>query len=221
MRAVFVPARGYPGDVALFVDWGERIARVGPGSFYEPGYFADYPPAFLYVLWALAAMLDGETLRLAIKAISIPADIAIALICATLVWRHGSPSRAVLAAALWSFAPGAIIAGPYWGQVDAVGTLVALVALLATASKRWISGGALAGVAAVLKFQYGLALVIVVAASAVEAFRTRSPRPLLAIPAAAVEPLPSRVINAPTRPEYGPPASATTAPVEDVVKFAV
>ncbi len=184
MRAVFVPARGYPGDVALFVDWGERIARLGPPSFYQPGYFADYPPAFLYVLWVLAAILDGEALRLAIKAISIPADAAIALICATLVWRHGSPGRAVLAAALWSFAPGALIAGPYWGQVDAVGTLVALLALLATASKRWIGGGALAGVAAVLKFQYGLALVVVVAAAAVEAFRTRSPRPLLAVPVA-------------------------------------
>ena len=185
VRAVFVPARGYPGDVALFVDWGERIARLGPGSFYQPGYFADYPPAFLYVLWLLAAILDGEALRLAIKAISIPADVAIALICAAAVWRHGSPGRAVLAAALWSFAPGAVITGPYWGQVDAVGTLVALLALLATASKRWISGGALAGLAAVLKFQYGLALVVVVAAAAVEAFRTRSPRPLLAIPVAA------------------------------------
>jgi hypothetical protein len=180
-----VPVRGYPGDVALFVDWGERIARLGPGSFYQPGYFADYPPAFLYVLWLLAAILDGEALRLAIKAISIPADVAIALICATLVWRQGSPGRAVLAAALWSFAPGAVIAGTYWGQVDAVGTLVALLALVATASKRWAIGGALAGLAAVLKFQYGLALLVVVTTAAVEAFRTRSPRPLLAVPVAA------------------------------------
>ena len=185
MRAVFVPARGYPGDVALFVDWGERIARLGPGSFYQPGYFADYPPAFLYVLWLLAAILDGEALRLAIKSIAIPADVAIALISATLVWRHGSSGRAVFAAALWSFAPAAVIAGPYWGQVDAVGTLVALLALVATASKRWMTGGVLAGLAAVLKFQYGLALFVVIAAVAIEAWRTRSPRPLLAIPVAA------------------------------------
>jgi hypothetical protein len=137
------------------------------------------------MLWLLAAILDGEALRLAIKAISIPADVAIALICATLVWRQGSPGRAVLAAALWSFAPGAVIAGTYWGQVDAVGTLVALLALVATASKRWAIGGALAGLAAVLKFQYGLALLVVVTTAAVEAFRTRSPRPLLAVPVAA------------------------------------
>jgi Gpi18-like mannosyltransferase len=186
VRAAFVGERGYPGDVALFVDWGERIARLGPGSFYQPGYFADYPPAFLYVLWLLAAFFDGEALRLAIKSISIPADVTIALISATLVWRHGSPGGGVLAAALWSFAPGAVIAGPYWGQVDAVGTLVVLLALVATASKRWIAGGALAGLAAVLKFQYGLALVVVVATAAIEAWRTRSPRPLLAVPVAAV-----------------------------------
>jgi hypothetical protein len=186
LRAIYVPAGGYPGDVALFVDWGERIARSGPGSYYQPGYFADYPPAFLYVLWLLAALFDGEALRLAIKAVTIPADVAIALVSAALVWRHGSPGRAVLAAALWSLAPGAVIAGPYWGQVDAVGTLVALLALLAASARRWVVAGVLGGVVSVLKFQFGLALLVVVVAAAIEAYRTRALRPLVVLPVAVI-----------------------------------
>ncbi|MDP9281096.1 MAG: 6-pyruvoyl-tetrahydropterin synthase-related protein [Chloroflexota bacterium] len=159
--------------------------RLGPTHFYADNYFADYPPAFLYVLWLLAALFDGEALRLAVKAVSIPADVAIALISAAVVWRHGSPGRAVLAAALWSFAPGAVIAGPYWGQVDAVGTLVALLALLSASARRWVLAGALAGIASILKFQFGLALVVVGVAAAIEAYRLRSWRPLLVFPVAA------------------------------------
>jgi hypothetical protein len=29
------------------------MADVGPGGFYEAGVFADYPPAYMYVLWLL------------------------------------------------------------------------------------------------------------------------------------------------------------------------
>ena len=29
------------------------MASVGPGGFYEAGFFADYPPGYLYVLWLL------------------------------------------------------------------------------------------------------------------------------------------------------------------------
>ena len=63
VRLLFVRAQGFPTDVGTFQAWAERIAQVGPGGFYEPGYFSDYPPAFLYVLWALGALFDGEPLR--------------------------------------------------------------------------------------------------------------------------------------------------------------
>jgi len=75
-RLLAVRAQGFTTDVGTFQAWAERLAQIGPGRFYEPGYFSDYPPAFLYVLWLLGAMFDGEFLRLAVKAISIPADIA-------------------------------------------------------------------------------------------------------------------------------------------------
>jgi len=80
IRLLVVRAAGFPTDVGTFEAWAERLAQIGPGRFYEPGYFSDYPPAFLYVLWSLGALFDGELLRLAVKAISIPADIGIAIL---------------------------------------------------------------------------------------------------------------------------------------------
>src|SRR2546422_10706030 len=82
-----VRAQGFPPDVGTFQAWAERLAQIGPGRFYEPGYFSDYPPAFLYVLWLLGALFVGELLRLAVKAISIPGEIVIALFSGRCLWR--------------------------------------------------------------------------------------------------------------------------------------
>ena len=169
----------------LFIDWGQTVARDGPGGFYRPGYFADYPPAYLWILGLFAKLFDGEVLRLVVKGASIPADVGLALAFAALLWRRAGPWRAALASWLWMLAPGAVIAGTYWGQVDAIGTLVMLGALVFAARRRWILAGALAGLVTVMKFQFGLALFVVSVAALVEAVRTRRWRPLLA-PGAAV-----------------------------------
>jgi hypothetical protein len=168
------------------VDWGETVARNGPGGFYRPGYFADYPPAYLWLLGLFAKLFDGETLRIVVKAASIPADVALALGFAAILWRRAGPGRAALAAGLWMVAPGAVVAGPYWGQVDAIGTLMMLGALVSAAHRRWLVAGALAGIAVVTKFQFGIALFVIAVAAAVEGWRGRSWRPLLAAPAAVV-----------------------------------
>src|SRR5688500_19083508 len=84
MRLVVFRGAGFPSDVGTFMAWAERMAQVGPGAFYEPGYFSDYPPGFLYVLWLIGAALDGEALRLAVKLLSVPADVAVALFLAAL-----------------------------------------------------------------------------------------------------------------------------------------
>ena len=136
------------------------------------------------MLGLFAKLFDGETLRLVVKAASIPADVGLALSFAALLWRRAGPGRAAFASALWMLAPGAIIAGPYWGQVDAIGTIIVLGALVFAARKQWLVAGALGGLAAVTKFQFGLALFVVAVAAIVEAWRTRSWRPLLAGPAA-------------------------------------
>ena len=178
IRLLFVGAPGFPTDVSTFMAWAERVPEVGPGAFYEPGYFSDYPPGFLYILWAFGALLDGDALRLAVKAVSIPFDVAIALVLSRLAWQSGGARPAILAAALWLLAPGVVFAGAYWGQVDAVGTLPFLLALIAAGRGRWATAGALAALAAMLKPQFGLVLILVLAAAAFEYVRDQRLRPI-------------------------------------------
>ena len=181
VRLLTVRAQGFTTDVGTFQAWAERLAQLGPGRFYEPGYFSDYPPAFLYVLWLLGAMFDGEFLRLAVKAISIPADIAIAILAARVLWRTAGHAAGIAAAAIWSLQPGPIFAGPYWGQVDAVGTLPLLASLLAAGSRRWWLAGALGAVAALVKPQFGIAALVIVVAAAIEFIRDARWRPAVAV----------------------------------------
>ena len=68
LRLLVLRSPGFPSDVGTFQAWAERIVELGPFRFYEPGYFSDYPPGYLYVLWLLGALFDGELLRLAVKA---------------------------------------------------------------------------------------------------------------------------------------------------------
>ncbi|HYR92954.1 MAG TPA: phospholipid carrier-dependent glycosyltransferase, partial [Methylomirabilota bacterium] len=181
LRLVVLRSPGFPSDVATFQAWAERLSEIGPARFYEPGYFSDYPPGYLYVLWLLGALLDGELLRLAVKAMSIPADVAIAVISAQLVWRSAGRASAVLAAALWMLSPGPIFAGPYWGQVDAVGTVPLMLALIFAGRGRWATAGTLAGVAAMVKPQFGIGALIVVAAAVILWIRDADWRPALRV----------------------------------------
>ena len=179
LRLLVTRAQGFPSDVGTFMAWAEKLAAVGPGRFYEPGYFSDYPPGFLYVLWLLGTLFDGDVLRFAVKAISIPADIGIVLLIVPFVRRHVGSVAAILAAAIWMLQPAPIFAGPYWGQVDAVGTVPFLAALLAAGARRWGLAGVLAGLATMTKPQFGLVLGVVLVAAAVELARARDWAPLL------------------------------------------
>ena len=47
---------GYPYDMSCFVAWGDKLAAEGPAAFYSEGYFADYPPGYLWVLGLVGAI---------------------------------------------------------------------------------------------------------------------------------------------------------------------
>ena len=137
------------------------------------------------MLWLLGGLFDGDLLRLAVKAITIPADIGIALLAAWMVWRTAGRTAGIAAAAIWSLQPGAIFAGPYWGQVDAVGTLPLFGSLVAAGSRRWWLAGALGALAALVKPQFGIGLLVIAAAAAFEFIREARWRPVAEAVAAA------------------------------------
>ncbi|MGH2455077.1 MAG: hypothetical protein ACRDHD_02275, partial [Candidatus Limnocylindria bacterium] len=53
---VLLPFSGFSIDVGDFTAWAQRLVERGPGAFYETGYFSDYPPGYLYVLWLLGSI---------------------------------------------------------------------------------------------------------------------------------------------------------------------
>jgi Gpi18-like mannosyltransferase/predicted membrane-bound dolichyl-phosphate-mannose-protein mannosyltransferase len=197
IRLLTLRSPGFVTDVGTFQAWAEHMVQVGPGGFYSPDYFSDYPPGYLYVLWFLGALFDGEFLRLAVKAASIPADVAIAIGAAMLAWRHAGRGSAILAAGMWSLSPGAIFAGPYWGQIDSVGSLPLFAALVAAGRGRWATSGALAAVAAMIKPQFGIGAIVIGAAVLIELIRHRRSEPLVRVGIAGV--LTTLVLGAPFR----------------------
>lgn len=181
-RLAMLPGRGFPSDVDEIVRWAHRIASTGPSEMYRDGPQGVNYPALLYVLWPLASWWDGDALRLAIKGLSIPFDIAIGALL-YVVAGAGSRWRGVFAAGLYWADPATLIAGPFWGQVDAAGTLPFLAALISAGKRRWLVAGVLVAVAALVKPQFGAAGVVVLAAAGLELIQTRSIRALLGVAA--------------------------------------
>ena len=166
LRLVLAAATaGYPYDLSCFTAWGDKLLAEGPAHFYSEGYFADYPPGYLYLLWLTAAVrsllgiaADSGLSRLLLAVVPAACDCG----CAALVWqcaaRHlpgeGARRRLTLFVA---FSPLLLFATGIWGQVDAALTLPLLACFALLEEKRWLPAALLYGVALAIKPQALLA----------------------------------------------------------------
>lgn len=177
VRIAALQVEGHNGDVRVTAGWAERMAEVGPWRFYE-GSGSIYP-ALLYPLWALGSDLDGEALHLAIKGLSIPFDVALGIALWALMRRRSGEKTALGVSALYLLNPATILAGPVWGQVDSAGTLPYLAALVALGARQFGLAGALAVLATMVKPQFGLVVLPVLAVAAMRARALAARDPLL------------------------------------------
>src|SRR5688500_9438020 len=133
IAGVYLPLSGFAIDIGDFTAWGQRLASLGPSHFYEQGYFSDYPPGYLYVLWVLGAIgaliapvVGQDATAGLVKIPGIAADIGVAWLlfviarwgAALISSRHGAiraESLGVVAAALYLFNPGTIFDSAVWG----------------------------------------------------------------------------------------------------------
>lgn len=125
--------RGYQADIATFSAWAVHAAD-GLASFYAPGYFADYPPGYIYVLWlvgklrsALDLPFDGPYFSTLLKFPAILADALTVWLFYRLAQRQESAVPPLALAALYAFNPAVILDSSIWGQVDGVLTLFILL----------------------------------------------------------------------------------------------
>src|SRR2546423_8138060 len=168
---------GLPYDIGLFQEWAARMAAGGPAGFYDPSRFADYPPGLPILLWPVG-VLFGTVPPLAVRLLSIPFDLAIVAAVMWIVART-RPARAWLAAGLaYALNPALAIAGPYWGQLDAVASLLALLAIVATSRRRFAAAGVLTALAVLAKPQAAVVAAPLALVTLAELVRRRDVRPL-------------------------------------------
>ena len=54
LALAFLP--GFGTDLGSFRAWSSQLADHGPWNFYDGGFFADYAPGYLYVLWFIGTL---------------------------------------------------------------------------------------------------------------------------------------------------------------------
>ena len=137
---------GFQGDLDIFKAWSQRLVDVGIGNFYDPGYFADYPPGYLYVLWLFGKLsaLFGSDLpsNYLLKLPAILSDIGLAYVAMQIAarstprsWKNRDAVRAGVAAAVL-FNPAFLFVSAIWGQIDSLTAFLVLAAFLLLATDR-------------------------------------------------------------------------------------
>ncbi|MEX1334070.1 MAG: phospholipid carrier-dependent glycosyltransferase [Candidatus Limnocylindrales bacterium] len=167
---VLFPGSGFESDLSTYAAWAASMAEHGPWGFYANTGFADYPPAYLYALW-LVGSLSGSAVD-ATELIKLPPillDLVVGYVIFRLVrgwaWPGTRSERlALAAAALYVFNPVSFYDSALWGQTDAAGALVVLLGVAALVRGNSEGAAALAATAALVKPQFGVVLIPIVAA---------------------------------------------------------
>ena len=167
--AVHVP--GYGVDINCFTAWAFKMAENGPMGFYEPGYFCDYPPAYMLVLGmiglvakGLSIPYDSVAMQVLLKTIPMLCDLALAVILYLVAEKRQGRRAAAALAILIIVNPALIIASSCWGQIDAVVAVQMVAFLLAASAGDWHVAIPVFALAVLTKPQAGLLAPLGIAA---------------------------------------------------------
>lgn len=124
VRLVAAALPGFGIDLGTFQFWSVQLADRGPWDFYSGGFFSDWAPGYLYVLWFIGGLdsvfgFDGDQFWYVLKLPSIGADLASAYLLYRIL-EGQKPAVRAGAAALYLLHPVVLLAGPVWGQVDSI-----------------------------------------------------------------------------------------------------
>ena len=162
---------GYGVDMGCYGAWAAKMADGGPANFYSEGYFCDYPPGYMLVLWVVGllakvtgASLGGMDGQMLIKLMPIICDLALAIVLYT-AFRERLGERASLGlCALTAFNPAFIVTSSCWGQIDSVLAVLLVVMLLSAREGKWNIAIPVFALAVLAKPQAGLLAPLGVAA---------------------------------------------------------
>lgn len=153
-------AQGYQNDMNTFISWGQRMVDLGPGKFYEEGYFADYPPGYLYILYVLSAIRGvlgftqgsgGENLLFKLPAIL--SDLVLGYFIYQMSRKKLGTGIAFGLMLLFLFNPAVLINSAVWGQADSFFLIFLLLSIHGAANKKFVRSAILFALATLIKPQ--------------------------------------------------------------------
>lgn len=152
---------GYPYDMSCFVAWGDKLAAQGPAAFYSEGYFADYPPGYLWVLGlvgavraALGIAYESKWTYLLLAVVPSLCDCATAaLVYCTAQRANLRRHTALTLAAFTAFNPLLLFDTGVWKQIDGAFALPLLLCFVLLEQRRYLPAALLYGVALAIKPQ--------------------------------------------------------------------
>ncbi|MEE8370022.1 MAG: hypothetical protein V3S00_04550, partial [Dehalococcoidia bacterium] len=162
LRLALATLPGFSVDLGSFRAWSVQLASSGPWNFYDTGFFADYAPGYLYVLWFIGTanrflQFDAGQFDYVLKLPSVFADLASAFLLYRLL--EGQRPLARLAGpALYLLFPATLLIGPVWGQVDSILALFLLLTIYYVSKGRPVRGAVAFTVAFLVKPQAVAAL---------------------------------------------------------------
>lgn len=151
---------GYSTDVTCFTAWSQNMVKYGADGFYTGGFFADYPPGYLYYLWGaglfneLFGISPSSPMGLYVLGfLPLCCDLATAWLAWYLPSRAGHGTVGLLAGGFYAFSPAFIFNLAVWKQVDSVIALALLLCFLLLDKNKRYAAAVLYALAVLIKPQ--------------------------------------------------------------------
>lgn len=147
LRFVLIQTPGFRTDIVTYQSWAGKLVEGGPSKFYSTGYFADYFPGYLYILWMMGKTfnllvpnieINSISFEYFIKTITNIFDLLTVLIIFLIIKKY-SKHIAIWGALVYLFNPAVIFNSSVWGQTDGIVTFFIILSfyLLLEIQKYW------------------------------------------------------------------------------------
>ena len=150
--------KGYPSDMSCWIAWGNNVMTNGPGHFYAPEYFCDYPPGYITILGIFAWFnqvfhLSGNATQLMFKLPAILADAVLMISVFVIGSKHMGKKSALILGIILMLNPLLFINSSAWGQVESVLAVFLILSMYNLYKKNYYLSGILYVLAVLMKPQ--------------------------------------------------------------------
>ncbi len=133
--ATFV-SEGHPTDIGCFNAWSRMLYSDGFSKFYTSPAFTDYPPGYMYVLYAIGAiraLFESFSISynyvLLLKLPAIMANIITGVFIYAVARKKTTETKSIALSLFYILNPLVLFNASVWGQVDSIHTLTIIMAI--------------------------------------------------------------------------------------------